>query len=237
MNDIKVINSPARKVKRSRNEFAEDLENDTLYLNDYLKMNNRKKVKGNKISDVDEPMKIEETRESISNNGKILQNEIEKNDESDNNSPLLCTSTMRGQRKRYSIYYISGNNSEPKDIEGMKSLQDELVEAEFIDDILKKNNSEVIYSDELLESENGYINDENEMSSNIKTGIKRPTVFIPNLISNIKQNNSLDHNIKTNTSSTNQESLEIIDSTSKKISLKDVQENFRNNIIKQRKQQ
>ncbi|KAH8583167.1 myosin head family [Cryptosporidium sp. chipmunk genotype I] len=237
-NEIMTINSPGRKFKRSRNEFTEDIENDTLYLNDHLKMSNRKKVKTNTITQFDEPMEIEETIESIPNNRETLQNDNEKNDETDNNnSPLLCTSTMRGQRKRYSIYYMSGNSMDSKDIEGIKSLQDELVEAEFIDDILKENNNEVISSDDLIELESTYNNNENRVNNNIKTGIKRPTVFIPNSMSNMKHNNNLDSDIKANALNENKQNSEIIDPNKKKISLKDVQENFRNNIIKQRRQQ
>ncbi|KAL5369271.1 myosin [Cryptosporidium parvum] len=238
-NEIISKNSSERKAKRSRNEFTEDIENDTLYLNDHLKMNNRKKAKANTlITQLDEPMELEETGASISNyEGGILSNNDEKDDETDqNNSPLLCTSTMRGQRKRYSIYYMSGNNVDSKEIEGIKSLQDELVEAEFIDDVLKEDNI-VINSDDLIKLENANNNNENEMNNNIKTGIKRPTVFIPNLAINIKQNNHLDSDIKANALNANLQNSETIDSNSKKISLKDVQENFRNNIMKQRKQQ
>ncbi|OLQ15749.1 Myosin head (motor domain) family protein [Cryptosporidium hominis] len=238
-NEIISRNSSERKVKRSRNEFTEDIENDTLYLNDHLKMNNRKKAKANTlITQLDEPMELEETGTSISNHeGKILPNNDEEDDETDqNNSPLLCTSTMRGQRKRYSIYYMSGNNVDSKEIEGIKSLQDELVEAEFIDDVLKEDNI-VINSDDLIELENVNNNNENEMNNSIKTGIKRPTVFIPNSMINIKQNNHLDSDIKANALNANLQNSETIDPNSKKISLKDVQENFRNNIMKQRKQQ
>ncbi|KAJ1607816.1 myosin [Cryptosporidium canis] len=229
------IGSPDRKVKRRRSEFIIDIENDTIYLNDHLKMNKRKKAKANTLIQEDEPMNIEQIRGSTCSNERVSIDQIEEVESDCNYSPLLCTSTMRGQKKRYSTYYKTGNNNEQIVTDGIKSLQDELVEAEFIDDILQNNQCEVTIASEL--TENSSINDENEVLNNVKTGIKRPTVFIPNLVTNSKQNDCFNTDSKIRIYGENQPGLEVIDSNSKKISLKDVQENFRNNIIKQIRQQ
>ncbi|KAJ1612509.1 myosin [Cryptosporidium canis] len=229
------IGSPDRKVKRRRSEFNIDVENDTIYLNDHLKMNKRKKAKANTLIQEDEPMNIEQIRGSTCGNERVSIDKIEDVESDCNYSPLLCTSTMRGQKKRYSTYYKTGNNNEQIVTDGIKSLQDELVEAEFIDDILQNNQYGVTITSEL--TENSSINDENKVLNNVKTGIKRPTVFIPNPVINSKQNDSFNTDSKVHISGENQPGLEVIDSNSKKISLKDVQENFRNNIIKRIRQQ
>ncbi|KAF7455956.1 myosin head family protein [Cryptosporidium felis] len=213
-NDAINVSPKQRKTKRNREEFTQDYESETIYLGDYLRISHRKKVKANEVIHASEPMDVEEVKTNAI--------EDEESETNSNYSPLLCTSTMRKQEKRYSMYYISGNETTSENTE-VKSLQDELVEAEFIDDVLN--------------GEADLANDENHEFNNIKTGIKRPTVFIPNTSSN-STNDYRQSSKKSDEAFLIQQSSDIEHDSSRKTikkSLKDIQENFRNNIIKQKK--
>ncbi|KAL7067522.1 myosin head family protein [Cryptosporidium serpentis] len=131
-----------------------------------------------------------------------------------NNSPLLCTSSMRLHNK-YSSYFVTSNSSINQDnLEiDYRSLQDELVEAEFIDDVLSREKLQVI---------NNHNN--NTENSKWKTSLRRPTIFVP-----IKDENRL---VPCKGTSLIEDDLSIkaIKNDHEVKSLIDLQRIFRNNV-------
>ncbi|KAH7649190.1 myosin, partial [Cryptosporidium bovis] len=213
-----------RNMKRVRDD-EEYNDNEDLYINDCLEINKKKRATESIRSDENTTM------EAISGDGANIEISKLNNSDSGNNSPLLCTSVMRG-KKRYSIYYVSGNeNSDHLGIEA-RTLQDEIVEAEFNEEVLGRENH-VEYQE--MGSNCGDFNNSILVGHvNMKTGIKRPTVFIHNEdineLSGEKENiNGENEGVKGTVHENNS-----LESSSIKKSLKAVQENFRSNIIKQK---
>ncbi|KAH8742001.1 myosin [Cryptosporidium ryanae] len=229
--DIKVSEKEDRKSQKRNTKRARDDKEynygEGLYIYDSLEINKKKRATESIVSTENSCLEaISQVKTEISK----LNNS--KNPDSVSNSPLLCTSVMRG-KKRYSIYYVTGNDNPDNSNFEARTLQDEIVEAEFNEEILNlKHRSGDIevnanYSDNIGSVLTGY--------EGMKTGIKRPTVFIHNNIDELNENE------KENADAANDESKGIIfeynllnDSYSKKKSLRVVQENFRSNLIKQK---
>ncbi|OII76634.1 myosin head family protein [Cryptosporidium andersoni] len=219
-----IINNKPNEVfnrsKRTRTEFIDDsldLEFE-IYKAKRIKYNisdlsNKKDINFNdKSINIQFRSEDEDKQTKIDSENIQIYNENNYNKEFD--SPLLCTSAMRVHNK-YSSYFVTSNSSVSQDTLEIdyRSLQDELVEAEFIDDILSREELQVINN-----------NNNDTENSKWKTSLRRPTIFVPirgeNKLAPCKGTSLIEDDL----------SIKAIKSDHEIKSLIDLQKIFRNNI-------